>query len=187
MTEPGEPIRRVMSVGVVAVDEKLTLRSVAAVFGEMGVGVAVVGRSDGSAVIVSERDVVRTLAQGADPGEVRVADVMTEDVVIADPHERVIDVAARMGDEGVRHVAVVENGAIVGARRSRRSGRVRTGEHVTETREEQCGSGTDAMPDAASPLVSRSCRGTGSWSSAFRAVACRSRTRWRGRWGCRST
>jgi len=29
MTEPGEPIRRVMSVGVVAVDEKLTLRSVA--------------------------------------------------------------------------------------------------------------------------------------------------------------
>jgi hypothetical protein len=38
MTEPGEPIRRVMSVGVVAVDEKLTLRSVAAVFGEMGVG-----------------------------------------------------------------------------------------------------------------------------------------------------
>jgi hypothetical protein len=35
MTEPGEPIRRIMSVGVVAVDEELTLRSVAAVIGHM--------------------------------------------------------------------------------------------------------------------------------------------------------
>jgi CBS domain-containing protein len=114
MTEPGEPIRRVMSVGAVVVDEKLTLRSAAAVLAEMDIGVAVVARPDGSAAIVSERDVVRALAQGAEPGEVWVADVMTENVVIADPDEPVVDVAARMGDEGVRHVAVVENGAIVG-------------------------------------------------------------------------
>jgi CBS domain-containing protein len=114
MTEPGEPIRRVMSVGAVAVDEKLTLRSVAAVLAEMDIGVVVVGRPDGSAAMVSERDVVRALAQGAEPGEVWVADVMTEDVVIADPDEPVVDVAARMGDESVRHVAVVDNGAIVG-------------------------------------------------------------------------
>ncbi len=114
MIEPGKPIRRVMSVGAVAVDEKLTLRSVAAVLAEMDIGVVVVARPDGSAAIVSERDVVRALAQGAEPDEVWAADVMTESVVIADPDESVIDVAARMGDERVRHVAVVDKGAIVG-------------------------------------------------------------------------
>jgi CBS domain-containing protein len=114
MTEPREPIRGMMTVGAIAVDEKLALRSVAAVLAELDIGVVVVARPDGGAAIVSERDIVRALAGGADPDEIWVADVTAEDVVIADPDEPVIDVAARMSDEGVRHVAVVENGTIVG-------------------------------------------------------------------------
>jgi CBS domain-containing protein len=114
MTEPREPVRQVMSVGAIAVDEKLTLRSVAAVLAELDIGVVVAARPDGGAAIVSERDVVRALAGGADPDEIWVADVMTENMVIADPDEPVIDVAARMGDEAVRHVVVVDNGVIVG-------------------------------------------------------------------------
>jgi CBS domain-containing protein len=97
MTEPGEPIRRVMSVGAAAVDEKLTLRSVAAVLAEMETALSSSPAPTGARR--SCRSVMsRAVAQGAEPGEVWVADVMTEDVVI----------------EGVRHVAVVDNGAIVG-------------------------------------------------------------------------
>ena len=59
-------------------------------------------------------DLVWALGQGAEPDEVWVADVMTEDLVVADPDEPILDVAARMRDEGVRHVTVVENGTIVG-------------------------------------------------------------------------
>ena len=114
MTEPREPVRRVMSVGPITVDEKFTLRSLAAVLDELDVGVALVARSDGSAAVVSERDVVRALAQSAEPDEVWVADVMAQDLVIADPDEPLIDVGARMCDEGVRHVAVVDNGIVVG-------------------------------------------------------------------------
>jgi len=114
MTEPREPVRGMMSAGAIAVGEKLTLRSVAAVLAELDIGVVVAARPDGGAAIVSERDIVRALAAGADPDEIWVADVMIEDVVIADPDEPVIEIAARMGDEGVRHVAVVENGTIVG-------------------------------------------------------------------------
>jgi CBS domain-containing protein len=119
MAGPREPVRQVMSVGAITVDEKLTLRSVAAVLAEFDVGVVIVARPDGGAAIVSERDVVRALAESAEPDEVWVADVMTENLVIADPDESVIDVAARMGDEGVRHVAVVDNGAIVGVASAR--------------------------------------------------------------------
>ena len=114
MTEPWEPVRRVMTVGAITVDEKLTLRSLAAVLDELDVGVALVARPDGSAAVVSERDVVRALAQGAEPDEVWVADVMAEDVVIADPDEPLIDVGSRMCEEAVRHVAVVDNGVVVG-------------------------------------------------------------------------
>jgi signal-transduction protein with cAMP-binding, CBS, and nucleotidyltransferase domain len=114
MIEPREPVRRVMSVGAISVDEKITLRSVAAVLSELGVGAAVAARPDGRAAIVSERDLVWALGQGAEPDEVWVADVMTEDLVVAEPDEPILDVAARMRDEGVRHVTVVENGTIVG-------------------------------------------------------------------------
>ncbi len=67
MTEPREPVRRMMSVGAIAVDEKLTLRSVAAMLAELDIGVVVAARPDGGAAIVSERDIVRALAGGADP------------------------------------------------------------------------------------------------------------------------
>jgi len=114
MIDPREPVRRVMSVGAISVDERLTLRSLAAVLAELGVGVAITARTDGTAAIVSERDVVWALAQGAEPDEVWVADVMTEDLVIAEPGESILDVAARMRDEGVRHVAIVDDGMVIG-------------------------------------------------------------------------
>jgi len=114
MVEPNSPVREVMSRGAVTVDEKLTLRSVSAVLAELDIGVALVARPDDSAGIVSERDVVRALADGADPDEVWAADVMIEDLVVAEPEEGILDVAQRMLEEDVRHVAVVERGTIVG-------------------------------------------------------------------------
>jgi CBS domain-containing protein len=114
MTGPREPVRRVMSVGAVAVDEKVTLRSLAGVLSELDLGVALVAGPGGRAAIVSERDIVSALADGAEPDEVWVADVMSDPLVIADPDEPLIDVASRMCEEGVRHIAVVESGGVVG-------------------------------------------------------------------------
>ncbi|GIU90902.1 MAG: hypothetical protein KatS3mg010_2001 [Acidimicrobiia bacterium] len=114
MAEPNSPVRDVMSRGAVTVDEKLTLRSVSAVLAELDIGVALVARPYDSVGIVSERDVVRALADGADPDEVWAADVMMEEIVVAEPEETILDVAQRMVEEGVRHVAVVERGVIVG-------------------------------------------------------------------------
>lgn len=119
MAEPNSPVRDVMSRGAVTVDEKLTLRSVSAVLAELDIGVALVARPDDSVGIVSERDVVRALADGADPDEVWAADVMMEEIVVAEPEETILDVAQRMVEEGVRHVAVVERGEIVGVASAR--------------------------------------------------------------------
>ena len=114
MADPRNPVREVMSRGAISVDERLTLRSLAAVLAELDIGIALVATPDGSASVVSERDVVRALADGADPDEVWAADVASNDLVLAEPEEAIVDVAARMSAEAVRHVTVVDRGAIVG-------------------------------------------------------------------------
>lgn len=114
MTDPGSPVREVMSRGAISVDEKLTLRSLAAVLSELGIGVALVAQPDGSVGVVSERDIVGALGQGAEPDDVWVADVMVDRLVLAEPEETVLEVAERMSAEGVRHVAVADRGTIVG-------------------------------------------------------------------------
>ncbi len=114
MAEPRDPVREVMSHGAVSVDEKMTMRSLAAVLAELDIGIALVARPDQSVGIVSERDVVRALAAGADPDEVWAADLMVDRLVLAEPQESIVEVAERMSTEGIRHVAVVSRGTIVG-------------------------------------------------------------------------
>lgn len=108
------PVRSVASHGAISVDERLTLRSLAVVLGEADAGIALVRRPDESVGVVSERDITRALGLGADPDRVWVADVMSEDLVIAEVDEPIGDVAQRMIEENVRHVVVVDRGSIVG-------------------------------------------------------------------------
>jgi predicted transcriptional regulator len=108
-----------MSRGAVSVDEKLTLRSVAAVLAELDIGVALVRQPDGAIGVVSERDVLHALADGADPEEVWAADVEGREVVFADPDETILAVAELMASECVRHVVVAAQGMIVGVASAR--------------------------------------------------------------------
>jgi signal-transduction protein with cAMP-binding, CBS, and nucleotidyltransferase domain len=96
------------------VDEKLSLRSLAAVLAAEEIGAAFVRRADGSLGIASERDVVRALADGADPDTVWAADVMSQELVTVGADDVLIDVALRLVGENLRHVAVTEHGEIVG-------------------------------------------------------------------------
>lgn len=111
---PRDPVGRLVQRDPVVVAEKLTLRAVAAVLSGAGIGAALVDRGDGTLGIVSERDIVRALADDADPDEIWSADVMTEDLVAADVSEPILQVALRMLDEGIRHIAIGEGDDIVG-------------------------------------------------------------------------
>jgi CBS domain-containing protein len=65
--------------------------------------------------IVSERDVVRRLnAGGADILGVSVAEIMTTDVVTCSPGDNAVDLAGVMTTRRVRHLPVIENGALCG-------------------------------------------------------------------------
>ena len=84
-----------------------------------GARATLVRRDDEAVGIVSERDVVRALAGDADPDAVWSVDVKIQDLVTADAAEAILRVALCMIDEGIRHMAVVENDRIIGVISSR--------------------------------------------------------------------
>lgn len=65
--------------------------------------------------ILSERDIVRAVAEGG-PGALAkpVSDFMTGEVVFADPGESVDAMLSRMTDRRVRHLPVCKAGRLVG-------------------------------------------------------------------------
>jgi CBS domain-containing protein len=112
---PDAPVAEVMARDPITVDEKLTLRSLAAVLAEADVGAVLVAKPDGTVGVVSERDVVRALADDADPDLIWSADVMTEDVVQTRPEDPILVASARMLDHRIRHLVVTDDeGRVVG-------------------------------------------------------------------------
>jgi CBS domain-containing protein len=111
---PTDPIVTLLASGPVSVSERLTLRSLAAVLTEAVVGAAIVALENGDAAIVSERDITRALADGADPDTIWSADVMSTTLVDADADDSILEVAFLMLDRGIRHVVVRDGDQIVG-------------------------------------------------------------------------
>jgi len=64
--------------------------------------------------IVTERDMVRAMADGLDPQEARAAVVMAKDPATVDAGEDVSVVAMKMIRLGVRHFPVIDGGKPIG-------------------------------------------------------------------------
>jgi predicted transcriptional regulator len=88
------------------VDPDATLRQLAGLFAAEVIGAALVRGHQDIAGIVSERDVVRSLAEGEDPSRTRVRDVMTEDVLAVPASMPVARAVRMLLDAEVRHLVV---------------------------------------------------------------------------------
>ena len=101
---------------VVTVAPGETVARLLALLDEHGIGAMVVS-SDGRSVqgIVSERDVVRHLhSDGPALLETTVGEIMTSDVHTCAPDVAIDDLMRLMTDQRVRHVPVVQDGALAG-------------------------------------------------------------------------
>ena len=104
-----------MSEVVVTVGPGHSLREASAAMWERRVGAAVVldPEAQGPGVI-TERDVLRSVAHGQDPETERVADHLTANLTFADPHWSLEHAAAAMVRGGFRHLVVVDGSELVG-------------------------------------------------------------------------
>jgi signal-transduction protein with cAMP-binding, CBS, and nucleotidyltransferase domain len=65
--------------------------------------------------IVTDRDIViRTVAEGQDPSQVRLGDICTPDVATLTPGDSIGDAVRLMTDKAIRRLPIVENGNPVG-------------------------------------------------------------------------
>jgi signal-transduction protein with cAMP-binding, CBS, and nucleotidyltransferase domain len=104
-----------MSEITLTVGPSHTLREAAAKMVEKGTGAALVIDNElPTPSIVTERDLLISVARGQDPDRERVGDHMSEGVLTAAPDWSLERAAAEMSRRGVRHLVVFEAAEPVG-------------------------------------------------------------------------
>ncbi len=93
---------------LLTVDPSHTLRRASKVMTERGVGCAVVMENEKVAGIITERDILRSLASDSDPDSMTVNEVMTRGVISGAPGWGLLDAVKVMNDGGFRHLLVME-------------------------------------------------------------------------------
>ena len=113
MNTPGN-VKTRMRWPVAAVGGATPLREVAESLVADELGALAVVENDRLIGVISERDVVRQVAVGADPDHTRAVDMMSGDLVTVTPDDSLEDAAQLMRDAAVRHLPVVDGDRIKG-------------------------------------------------------------------------
>ena len=140
-------IREIMTTPAVQIRQSETVDVAARTMAHYNIGAMPVCGADGKLCgVLTDRDLVtRCLAAGRQPEQTIVADVMSGNVVSAQPDMDVAVAAHLMGRLQVRRLPVVENGALCGM--------VSLGDLAN--REDSCMDAADALTDICANISSR--------------------------------
>ena len=105
-------VEEVMSTPLETIAADATVREAAIRMRDKGISALVVRSSPPS--IITSTDVMNTVADGLDPTETAVTDVMTESVESVPPNLLVEEVAAMMLTFGIKHLPDVDDDDYVG-------------------------------------------------------------------------
>ena len=108
-------VRVGMSDVVLTINPGHTLREAAQAMAGRGVGAAVViDPEQPGPGIITERDVLQSVARGQDPSTERVADHLSPELTFASPEWSLERAAEAMVRGGFRHLVVVDGGEMIG-------------------------------------------------------------------------
>ena len=140
-------VRDLMTSPVIRIQADETVEVAARTLTHYNIGALPVCGSDGRVCgVVTDRDLVtRCLASGRMPGATKVRDVMSGNVVAAQPDMEAGVAAHLMGRQQVRRLPVLENGKLCGM--------VSLGDLAN--REDSCMDAADALTDICSNISAR--------------------------------
>lgn len=107
-------VRDVMTQATVTEAREDSLRSAAERMWRQQTGSLIITEGGHLSGIITERDVLRAVALGADPDRSSVDEVMTVEVFAVPPDMQLQDAAREMAARWIRHLPVVEGGKILG-------------------------------------------------------------------------
>lgn len=100
-------VKDMMSTPLKTISANATVTEAAKVMRDSGISALVVTTSPRA--IISSSDVLDAAAEGHDPTQLKVADVMTKDVETVTPDLYMEEVAAMMTTFGIKHLPVVDD------------------------------------------------------------------------------
>lgn len=109
-----QPVAALARPRVVDVHGSDTLRRAAFLLADNQIGLLVVRRGALAVGVISERDIVRAAAEGAEIDDTRVDEVMTEDVAGVHVDASVREAMTVMNTNGIRHLLVRAEGRVEG-------------------------------------------------------------------------
>jgi CBS domain-containing protein len=107
-------VRDVMTQATVTESRYDSLRSAAERMWRQQTGSLLITEDGQLTGIITERDVLRAVALGADPDKSDVDEAMTAEVFTVPPDMQLQDAAREMAARWIRHLPVVEGGKLVG-------------------------------------------------------------------------
>ena len=109
-------ILQVKGSDVITARPEVAILDIAKILAEKKIGaVLVTAEDDALAGIISERDVVRALAEhGTKLGKVKVSDFMTRELITCSPDATLDQIMSLMTQGRVRHLPVLQNGKLCG-------------------------------------------------------------------------
>ncbi len=113
--EPPSIVKSVMAKPVITVDSEGSIREVAKMMSERGVGCIVATKKGKPIGIATERDIIRrVVAKGLDASKARMKDVMSQPLITVDKDAPIISAIRVMEKNNVRHLLVKEKEELVG-------------------------------------------------------------------------
>lgn len=108
-------LNEVMTEGVIAVEKDENIVSASRTLEEENIrGLVIVDNEEAVGVIVCRDIVYQVVAEGKDPKQTTVGDVMSTDLIVAEEDELLNDVAMAMNQNNVSRVPVVRGDMLVG-------------------------------------------------------------------------
>ena len=108
-------VREIMKKSVITVDPELNLSDVAKIMTNNRIGSVVVMENSRPVGIVTDDDIVGTIASGKDPKKVKIKSLEKKmNFVTASPDEDVLKVTRKMVKTGVKRIPVVKGGELIG-------------------------------------------------------------------------
>lgn len=107
-------VRDVMNKKVVVAKSDISIKKASEVMGKYHIGSLVVRDDEEIRGILTERDVLMSVARGKDPNETSIGEIMTKKVITIDPDSTLSDAVDLMIKHKIKKVPVVEEGKLIG-------------------------------------------------------------------------
>lgn len=109
------PLAVMMSRDIRTIDPDATLAEAARLLRDARVGALLVSGPAGHIGVLSETDLVRkAMAENLDPTQERVRRVMSSPVISIEIERSAHDASDLMAEKGIRHLAITQDGQVVG-------------------------------------------------------------------------